>query len=75
VHRLPVLALAYGLTLAGAAAARLPLGFFIKRVAVRAAVHRRRGAAGTLSIVTPATSSCRCGAMSARRARASPARG
>ena len=32
VHRLPLLAAAYGLTLAGAAAARLPLGFFIKRV-------------------------------------------
>jgi cobalt/nickel transport system permease protein len=32
VHSLPLLALAYLLTLAAAAAARLPLGFFVKRV-------------------------------------------
>ncbi len=54
VHRLGVLALAYAATLAGAAAARLPLGFFVKRVWLFVPLFTGVVVLpATLSIVTP----------------------
>ncbi len=54
VHSLPLLALTYALTLAGAAAARLPLGLFIKRVWLFVPLFTGIVVLpATLSIVTP----------------------
>jgi cobalt/nickel transport system permease protein len=54
VHSLPLLAATYALTLAGAAAARLPLGFFIKRVWLFVPLFTGIVVLpATLSIVTP----------------------
>jgi cobalt ECF transporter T component CbiQ len=54
VHSLPLLAAAYALTLAGAAAARLPLGLFIKRVWLFVPLFTGIVVLpATLSIVTP----------------------